>query len=349
MIFQIDNNNTSDPHVNLALEEYALRHLDPDRTYFMMYVNQPAVIVGRHQNILEEVNLPFVDRHGLHVLRRISGGGAVYHDDGNLNFSFIRHHDRRSLIDISHILEPVRSALLKLGVAAEFNHKHDLFVAGKKISGNAQFSNTKRIILHGTLLLKSDLVSLRRALQVNKDHVISRARQSVPSDVSNISDHLPPGTGMDAIRQQLVDGIAKREGGVQKITLPDHVWNSVRRLSTEKYRSWEWNFGRAPAFRIRRSCRTPAGYLETVIAVESGCIEGIHFGRNNTAISHAAQLERRLMGTPYHRDAIRTRLSGVDVGCFGTTLTANQLAEHLCEKGISGLEPGLQSVRRFLS
>jgi lipoate-protein ligase A len=340
MIFLIDNNNTSDPHVNLALEEYALRHLDPDRTYFLMYVNQPAVIIGRHQNILEEVNLPFVAQHGLHVLRRISGGGAVYHDFGNLNFSFIRHHHRRSLKDIAHILEPVRSALFKLGVIAEFNHKNDLFVAGKKISGNAQFSNTKRIILHGTLLLKSDLVSLRRALQANKGHIISRARQSVPSDVTNISDHLLPGIGIDVYQQQLVECVAKREGGLQKIPLPDQEWNSIRRLSSEKYRSWEWNFGRAPAFRIRRRARTPAGYLETVIAVENGCIVGIRFGK----IGHAAKLEKRLMGIPYHLEAIRTRLSGVDVRSFGMTLTANQLAEHLCDKGISELDLGLQSA-----
>jgi lipoate-protein ligase A len=344
MIFQIDNNDASDPHVNLAIEECALRHLDPDRTYFLMYVNRPSVIVGRHQNILEEVNLPFAARHGLHVLRRISGGGAVYHDYGNLNFSFIRQHDRRSLKDISHILEPVRSALLKVGVAAEFNHKNDLFVASKKISGNAQFSNTKRILLHGTLLVKSDLVSLRRALTADKDRIISRACKSVPSDVTNISDHLPPGIGMDVFQQQLVECIAEREGGFQKIPLPDREWNSVRRLSREKYRSWEWNFGRAPAFRIRRSGRTPAGYMETTIAVESGCIVGIRFGKNVNAIGHAVQLERRLMGSPYHLEAIRSRLSGTDTKRFGTTLTANQLAEHLCDKCISGLEPGLQSV-----
>lgn len=344
MIFLIDNNNTSDPHVNLALEEHALRRLDPDRSYFLMYVNRPSVIIGRHQNILEEVNLPFAARRGLSVLRRISGGGAVYHDYGNLNFSFIRHYDRRSLKDVSHILEPVRAALLQLGVVADFNDKNDLFVAGKKISGNAQFSNTKRIILHGTLLLNSDLVSLRQALQANKDRIISRARKSVPSDVTNISDHLPPGIGMHELQQQLVECIAEREGGLQKIPLPDQEWNSVRRLCLKKYRSWEWNFARGPTFRIRRSGRTPAGYLETMIAVESGCIVGICFGENINGIGHVAQLERRLMGIPYHREAIRTRLSGVDVRVFGTTLTANQLAEHLCDKGISGLDPGLQSA-----
>lgn len=344
MIFQIDNNNSSNPHVNLAIEECVMRQLEPGRTYFMMYVNQPAVIVGRHQNILEEVNLTFAARHGLHVLRRISGGGAVYHDDGNLNFSFIRQHDRRSLKDVGHILEPIRATLLKLGVAAEFNHKHDLFVAGKKISGSAQFSNTQRIILHGTLLVKSDLTSLRRALQVKKDRVISRARQSVPSEVTNLSDHLPPGTGMDVIQQQMLECIGGREGGLQTVSLPDQVWNSVRRLSREKYRSWEWNFGRAPAFRIRRRGRTPAGYLETMIAVENGRIVGIHFENNINAIGHEAQLERRLLGIPYHLDTIRARLSGVDGGNFGTTLTANQLAEHLCDSGISGLDPGLQSA-----
>ena len=344
MIFQIDNNNTSNPHVNLAIEECALRHLAPDRKYFLMYVNRPAVIVGRHQNILEEVNLPFAARRGLHVLRRISGGGAVYHDLGNLNFSFIRHHDRRSLKDVSQILEPVRSALLKLGVVAEFNHKNDLFVAGKKISGNAQFSNTRRIILHGTLLLKSDLVSLRRALQGNQGRIISGARKSVPSDVTNISEHLPPGIGMEVFQQHLVECIAEREGGLQKIPLPDREWNSVRRLSREKYRSWEWNFGKAPAFRIRRSGRTPAGYLETMIAVESGCIVGIRFEKNVNAIGRAAHLEMQLIGVPYHLDAIRTRLSGVEMRGFGTTLTAEQLAEYLCDKCISGLDPGLQSV-----
>ena len=344
MIFQIDNNNTSDPHVNLAIEECALRHLDPNRTYFLMYVNRPAVIVGRHQNILEEVNLPFVAHRGLHVLRRISGGGAVYHDFGNLNFSFIRHLDRRSLKDIRHILEPFRSVLLKLGVAAEFNHRNDLFVAGKKISGNAQFSNTRRIILHGTLLLKSDLVSLRRALHADKGRIISRTRKSVPSDVTNISDHLPPGVGMEGFQQQLVECIAEREGGLQKTPLTDHTWNSVRRLSREKYRSWEWNFGRAPAFHIRRSSWTPAGYLETMIAVEGGCIVGIRFGKNINAIGNAAHLERRLMGIPYHRKAIRNRLSGVDLRSIGTTLTEKQLAEHLCEKMIAGLDPGLQNA-----
>ena len=149
---------------------------------------------------------------------------------------------------------------------------------------------------------------------------------------------------MDVIQQQLVECIAEREGGLQKIPLPDRVWNSVCRLSREKYRSWEWNFGKAPAFRIRRSGRTPAGYLETMIAVESGCIVGIRFEKNVNGIGHAAQLEMQLMGVPYHLDAIRTRLSGVDVRGFGTTLTANQLAEYLCDKGISGLDPGLQSA-----
>lgn len=330
MIYLIDNRNQFDPHINLALEEYSLRRLAADRSYLLLYVNRPSVIVGRHQNILAEVDLSFASQRGLYLSRRISGGGAVFHDFGNLNFCFIRHFGRYSLEDVRHVAEPVRSALLKIGVPAEFSRKNDLFVDGKKISGLAQFSDTKRIIFHGTLLINSDLDTLRRALQTSTGGIVSRARKSIPSEVTNISEYLPAGIGLRELRQHLVDCITAREGGLQEISLADRDWRAIHRLCRQKYRTWEWNYGRAPAFSIRRRVDTPFGCVETSIDVKNGLITAIRFHGHLARLKSRALITKRLIGVPYRRQDIVDRLAGIDSGAAADLPSLNQIAEQLC-------------------
>lgn len=344
MIFWVQNNSITDPCLNLALEEFCLRKLAPDRSLLLTYVNKPSVIVGRNQNILAEVNIPFAAQQGFHVVRRISGGGAVYHDLGNLNFSFIQAHNRRSFKTIRHTLKPVRLTLLKAGVTAEFNARNDLFVAGKKVSGNAQFSNTRRDIVHGTLLFESDLDALRRSLASTVELISSRALKSIPSAVTNIADFLPRRIGLDDFRQMLLHTIGEKNGGFREMTVSDRHWQDISRLADEKYRSWQWNFGKAPAFRIRRSAQTPVGYLEAAIAVEGGRITGILIGGTIADVNRLATLDKVLKGVPFHRETIQNRLSDLDLRSFGLTLTASQIAAYFCGQGISGLAPGLQNA-----
>ncbi|MDA8352956.1 MAG: lipoate--protein ligase, partial [Firmicutes bacterium] len=156
MLF-IDNQNHYDPRINLAIEEYALKHLDIDETYLLFYINDPSIIIGRNQNTVEEIQVDYCREHGIHVVRRLSGGGAVYHDRGNLNFSFITKDDGESFLNFRKFTEPVVRALRRLGVEVELTGRNDLQVGEKKISGNAQFTTKGRMFSHGTLMFDVDL------------------------------------------------------------------------------------------------------------------------------------------------------------------------------------------------
>lgn len=349
MIHLVQNRHSHDPYLNLALEEYCLRHVAPDRSLLLVYVNHAAVVIGRNQNIFEEVDLDFAARKHLHLVRRISGGGAVYHDAGNLNFSFIQPHHRGSLKDIRLTIEPVRLALVSLGAAAEFNARNDLVVAGKKVSGSARFSNTKRMIVHGTLLFSSNLQDLCRGLEPSREVIGSRALKSLPSPVTNLAGRLARDIGIDDFRDQLLRTIAAWNRGLQEVYLSDRDWRHIRRLANEKYRSWDWNFGKAPAFRIRRAGGNSRPLPVTIIEVDGGCITGIRFENDAETSGLEAQLEKCLAGVPYHRQAIRSRLSGMNMRRFGPRVTAGQLAKHLCDQIVSPAGPGLQTACESLN
>src|SRR3954447_3269134 len=189
MLF-IDNQKNYDPRINLAIEEYALKHLDINETYLLFYINEPSIIIGKNQNTIEEINTEYVESNGIHVVRRLSGGGAVYHDLGNLNFSFITKDDGESFHNFRKFTEPVVSALQKLGVNAELSGRNDIEDGGRKISGNAQFSTKGRMFSHGTLMLNSEIENVVSALKVKKDKIESKGIKSVRSRVANISEFL---------------------------------------------------------------------------------------------------------------------------------------------------------------
>ncbi len=349
MIYWIDNRGIIDPHINLAIEEFCLRNLPTDRSFFIVYANRPSVIIGRHQNILEEVDLRFAEQAELQVVRRISGGGAVYHDLGNLNFCFIHRYNRRSLSNVRQTITPIRSALAEMGVRAEFNGKNDLFIAEKKISGNAQFSNTKRILVHGTLLFDSNLDYLKRALSAQTDHITSMARKSVPSGVTNISPFLITRIDLKAFRRRLIETVAGQFGGMQTVHLEENQWQKIRRLSEEKYRTWGWNYGKAPVFRINRRGDGPLDRLGYSIDVENGCITVIRFEQEGTRAKDISRIENELLGTPFRREAITARLNQLELNVFGGALSVDQLTDFLTVDFGRSRRPILQSPHRDLS
>jgi lipoate-protein ligase A len=248
----IDPGACRDPRVNLALEEYCLLHLDLRATFFFCYINTPAVIVGRNQNILAEVDRAYARRHDLPVIRRLSGGGAVYHDEGNLNFSYLSPGSPAEVGRWARWAAPVIEALAALGLRARLTPRHSLEVAGRKISGTAQYARGRRLLSHGTLLFASDLGAMEQALRRPADLLETRGRPSVADRVTNLADHLASPMSLEAFRGHLLAHVERSLGGWRPLRLTAGDWQAIRRLAAAKYGAWEWNAGRSPGCRIRR-------------------------------------------------------------------------------------------------
>ncbi|MGE3801730.1 MAG: biotin/lipoate A/B protein ligase family protein, partial [Candidatus Kapaibacterium sp.] len=238
----IDNRNSSDPRVNLALEEYIVR-TRKEGDYLLVYVNDPTVVIGKHQNVLEEVNHTFVGANGIRLVRRISGGGAVYHDEGNLNFSLITDHSPEKHNNYLPFLSPILDLLATMGVEGKLNNRNSLVLRdGRKFSGNAQFASRGRMMSHGTLLFDTNLTALTSVLSPEANVENSKAVQSVRSDVANLRDQLPGEIDQEAFTQELIRSYAGYSPTVE--ALAESEWREVEELARTKFDSWEWYFGR---------------------------------------------------------------------------------------------------------
>ncbi|WP_027092336.1 lipoate--protein ligase [Cohnella thermotolerans] len=312
MLF-VDNGNAHDPALNLALEEYILRKLPAEHDYLLFYINEPSIIIGKNQNTAEEVNTDYVREHGIHVVRRLSGGGAVYHDLGNLNFSFITRDDGQSFHNFRKFTAPVVEALRKLGVDAELSGRNDILVGERKISGNAQFSTGGRMFSHGTLLFDSHMEDVASALKANPLKFESKATKSVRSRVANISEFLREPMTIEQFKRFVLDSIFGG-GEIQEYKLSEADWAAVRELADSRYRSWDWNYGLSPAFNVQQIRRLEgAGTFDVRLNVEKGeireaAIYGDFFGRGEVS-----EVTGKLIGVRYDREAIEAALKDVDL------------------------------------
>jgi len=292
----VSNNNITDPTINLAMEEYVLKHLPADDSYFLFYVNEPSIIVGKNQNTIEEVNKQYVDEHHIHVVRRISGGGAVYHDKGNLNFSFVTSDDGNSFHNFKKFTEPIVQALQSMGVDAEMTGRNDIQVGAAKISGNAMVKVKNRMFSHGTLMLNSDLEEVQNALKVNPKKIQSKGVKSVRKRVANIEEFLDDSITIDQFKQIILKNIFG-EHEVEEYHLTEEDWNNIKQLSNEKYRTWDWNYGKNPKYNFERDEKFEKGFIQIKFDVKKGKIEhakifGDFFGEGNVN-----ELEDALVGT----------------------------------------------------
>lgn len=312
MIF-IENEGNTKPQLNLALEEYALRNFSAENDYLLFYINEPSIIIGRNQNTLEEINHEYVAKNNIHVVRRVSGGGAVYHDFGNLNFSFITNYDAERLNNFKKFTAPVVKVLNDLGLNAELKGRNDIQVDDKKISGTAQFSNGKRMVSHGTLLFDTDLGEVVNALNVKMSKIESKGHKSVRSRVANISELLNAPLKIEAFRQLLLEGLYDESEPFEGYHLTPEEWKAVHNLKEARYDTWDWNFGRSPKFNIQRSRRFPVGEIDLRIFVEKGRIKefkvfGDFFGKEPVE-----NLEKLLLGARYERNDIVELLKDVEI------------------------------------
>jgi lipoate-protein ligase A len=312
MLF-LDNNGVTDPSLNLAMEEYALKNLASDETYFLFYINQPSIIIGKNQNTAEEINAKYVQENDIKVVRRLSGGGAVYHDLGNLNFSFITKDDGNSFHNFLKFTEPVIEALKELGVNAELSGRNDILVEGRKISGNAQFSTKGRMFSHGTLLFDSNIDEVVNALNVKLDKIQSKGIKSVRSRVANIKEFLKEELTIEEFRKMLLESIFKEQGEIQLYEWTDEDMKAIHELAETRYRNWDWNYGKSPKCNIQHSKRFAVGQVDIRLEVNKGIIEAVKIYGDFFGVGDVSDIEGLIIGTRYDQQEIKNKLKDIDL------------------------------------
>ena len=245
---------TTDPAWNLAAEQYVFDALPRDRTYFMLWQNDNAIIIGKHQNAAAEIDQQFVRENGVRVVRRLSGGGAVYHDMGNLNFTFIADAGSMESINFKLFCQPVVAALAALGVQAEVNGRNDMTINGQKFSGNSQYLKEGRVMHHGTIMFDSDLDRVAQALHVDQEKIAAKGVVSVRSRVTTVRQHMPHPVELEEFRRVLLDNILAQQPG-EEYVFTEEDKSQIARLREQRYATWEWNYGQSRECEMTRQKR----------------------------------------------------------------------------------------------
>lgn len=300
----LETGSTS-PYYNLAFEEFVLRNRR-DGNYLLLWQNDNTIVVGQNQNTEAEINRTYVDAHKIQVVRRTTGGGAVYHDLGNLNYSFITDAGQKERLSMAIFTEPVVKALEGLGLHAEASGRNDILVEGRKVSGTAQRLLNDRILYHGTLLFDSDSTMVAGALRVDPAKFQSKSAKSVRSRIGNIRDFLKTDMTIQEFWAYLKNTLS--EGGVVEDALSAEELSAVEELNRTKYSTWEWNFGRSPKYGLQNRQWYSGGLLEVNAQVEKGMIVHIRFHGDFMALSSVEPLELALEGCPFRREDVGTVL-----------------------------------------
>jgi len=327
-MYFVDNKGITDPRINLAIEEYLLKNMDIEKDDFLFfYINQPSIIIGKNQNTIEEINTDYVEANGIIVVRRLSGGGAVYHDLNNLNFSFLTKDDGNSFHNYKKFTQPVVDALAKLGVQAELSGRNDILVEGKKVSGNAQYATRGRMFSHGTLMFKTDVDAVVASLKVKKDKIESKGIKSVRSRVGNISDYLQEPMTVKEFRLEILKSIFGGEENIQYYELTEEDWTNIRKISEDRYQKWEWNYGKSPRFNIQKTHRFPSGSIDIRLEVNRGIIEDITIFGDFFGVGDVKEIEELLVGTKYNRTTIAEKLADVDIPTYFGGVTKDEFLQ----------------------
>ena len=317
------NDHHTDPYFNLAAEEYALKNFTDN--CFMLWRNEPSVIVGRHQNSLAEINVEYVKQNHIKVVRRLSGGGAVFHDLGNLNFTFIENVKSDQPINFQKYTQPIIAVLNLLDVDANFEGRNDLVIEGKKFSGNAEHVYRTRVLHHGTLLFASQLSDLSGALNANPAKFTGKAIKSVRSRVTNISSHLKKPLELEAFRDMVLRYMMNNYPDCVSYSYTNADIAAISKLRDEKYAIWEWNFGQSPGYNMANSLQTGGGRLEIHLDVQNGVIQHARIFGDFFNIGEISELEQLLTGTPHNEMSVRQKLEEIRLSDYLVHVTKEEM------------------------
>ncbi|MFK8243172.1 MULTISPECIES: lipoate--protein ligase [unclassified Facklamia] len=333
MIF-VDNGNNYDASVNIALETYLVENKLVDEPILLFYINKPSIIIGRNQNTIEEVNQPYLDEHGIQVVRRMSGGGAVYHDLGNVSFCFIKDDDG-SFRDFASFTKPVIDALHKLGATgAELQGRNDLLIDGKKFSGNAMYAKDGRMTAHGTILFNSDLDEVNNALKPRKEKIESKGIKSVRSRVTNIAPYVNDeykSLSIEEFRDVLlleIFGVQSKEE-VPQYMLTEEDWKKVYEIREQRFGNWDWNYGESPAFDIEKSKKFDFGFVDFRFNVVAGKVSSAKIYGDFFGLGDIKDVEDALIDVRFTKEDFLAAFENIDVNKYFGRVTQEELMDLL--------------------
>lgn len=326
---------THDIRTNLATEEYLMNSGVMTPPFMLFYIEKPCIIVGRNQNTVEEINEDYCRQHGITITRRLSGGGAMYQDLGNLCFSFIVPADRQRFGDFKTLVQPIVDALHEMGATgAEVTGRNDIVIDGKKFSGNAMYTRNGKTFCHGTLMFDVDTNAVAGALKVPKDKIESKGIKSVRSRVTNLKPYLKPEfqtLDTAGFRDELikriyhVNDLSQAQVNEYQLTAKDQ--QAIHQIETERYRDWDWVFGQSPAFTVKKRKHFDAGTIDARFEVQDGKIQMVKIYGDFFGVEDVHQLEKALIGKPYDVDSITKVLQSFDLNKFFNGIPANDVIE----------------------
>ncbi len=326
--------NSTDPYLNLAAEEFILKNKIHGQ-YLMLWRNRPSIIIGRYQNILQEVYIERAREYGVEVLRRDSGGGAVYQDEGNLNFSFFSDCNKDEEQSIEHYTRKIAAALRSVGIAAEINGRNDIEVYGRKISGSAQIIAHRRILHHGTLLFDADLDMADYILKPDMAKLSSKGINSVRSRIGNIKDYLPPDKknwSVQSLKDHLIGWFSEQQD--EKLSIEENISDNERLqidyLANEKYRKRKRTGEEEEKnneFNYSSSVRTEGGRLSVLIRLQNRRIDKIHFRGDYLSRKPVADVENRMIGLPFKKEPIEAVLTRINVEDYFGGITVRDILD----------------------
>ena len=292
-------NKITDVYFNLAMEEYIFEKFKEDEV-FMLWINEPSVVIGKHQNLIEELNMKYCFENNIKIARRISGGGTVVHDFGNLNYTYITNTTGDTALDFKELLKPMYNALLNLNVDAYISPRNDFRVQDKKICGHSEFMRKKRVLHHGCILFDSNLDKLRNALNVNNKKVISKSAKSVKSSVANLKDILKLEYDISDFLEKLKNEILKTQDRFELYELTNEDINNIEKIKNDKYATKDWIYGQSP-----KSTFILDEEKKFTVEIDSGRIKNINIGNDNKYDS--------LIGIYFEYEEIKTKLDLLNI------------------------------------
>lgn len=319
-------NKSLDPYYNLAAEEYLVKNSNDE--IFMLWQNDNTIVIGRNQNTLSEINYDYVKENNINVVRRMSGGGAVFHDIGNINFTFILNSEG-DFSNYEKFTNPIIEFLKTLGVEAALSGRNDLVIGDKKISGNAQYMYKNRILHHGTLLYSAEGNKLANSLRVSEDKIKSKGIKSVKSRVTNIADHIDnPFDAHEFIKR--LSEFMRKNGNISCEYDLENDRMHIKKLRDEKYATWDWNFGYSPKYTFNKKERFTFGSVEICMNVSSnGIIEDIKIFGDFFSKNDIKELETLIKGKKHEHSEINHLLSSLNISDYISGITSGEFLKLL--------------------
>ncbi len=318
---------SNDPRFNTAFEEFAFRKIADRDTVFILWINNPCIVVGKNQNTVEEINQKYCDEKDIKIVRRISGGGAVYHDLNNLNYTIISDEKSGVGFDFKALSMPVIETLAEIGIKAEFTGRNDLVIGDRKFCGNSQYIRKNRIMHHGCILFDVDLSVLSEALKVSKDKIESKGRKSVRSRVTNIKEHLEDKSLTTEDFKKLLKDYMNKHYNMIDYKLTDEEINEVKKIKAKRNDTWEWVYGENPEFSIKRKRRLPSGKVEAQILAKNNIIKNIKFYGDLFGVKDVDDLALKLIDVKYDSESVRESLKDEDIKSYFMGISLDELVD----------------------